>query len=210
MTIAQLAVRSTLLAGLVVALTTCTVGDLSSEGRPCSTTVPCGPGATCEPQRGICVKIASDGPSDRPVLTERRDLPIGDGRPDRSFVDLRRSDAKDDLPSQDKKTGDAGACTPSCSGTKAICCPSTKTCVSSLTECTCDVSTGEPCVGSYPVCCDKGGGAGPRCQGTPDSCLCSKITSNPCFGSFPTCCDKSPDGGAPTFKCYASTSGCKP
>lgn len=39
----------------------CSVDPLSPEGRPCSPTVPCGPGARCDPSLGRCVALGGDG-----------------------------------------------------------------------------------------------------------------------------------------------------
>lgn len=75
--------------------------------------------------------------------------------------------------------------------------------MASLKGCSCDPSTGGPCAGAYPVCCDKKEGLG--CWGSSANCKCAPSTGNPCFGSYSVCCTKSPDSGP---LCYIDNKGC--
>ncbi|MEQ9321853.1 MAG: hypothetical protein RIF41_21980, partial [Polyangiaceae bacterium] len=65
----------------------------------------------------------------------------------------------------------------------------------------CDPTSGDPCGGSFDVCCSKDGRA-PACHSNADQCDCAGMDAV-CVGSFDVCCDKG-EGE----KCYSNMGGC--
>ena len=151
-------------AGVVVVLVGCGARRPDSVGRPCSTDVPCGPGAVCDTRQEVCVPEAGGSPELGATWRDGQAHPWPDGPV------VRADGAVSDLFAADRQVaGDAG-----CTGGTTPC----------GTFCVDTQKDAKHCGG-----CNKSCGANGICQG--GSCACSGSYQN-CNSGWNDGCECAP------------------